>query len=65
MTWKRTISLSDKVLSLIEFDRPADRIRQHRQVYGGPILVTESHNDELVLKPHVGDVSFFPVGGKK
>lgn len=43
---------------------PADRIRQHRQVHGGPILLTEGPSDVLILRPHLHGVSFFPVNGK-
>lgn len=43
---------------------PADRIRLHRQVHDGPVLVTEGPSDVLILRPHLEGVTIFPVNGK-
>ena len=56
--------MNERASSLREFDRPADRIRQHRQVHTGPILIVEGPHDHLLLKEHLEGVSLFPVDGK-
>lgn len=50
--------------SLRQFDRPADRIRQHRQVSRAPLIIVEGPDDVFVLKPHLEGTDFFPVAGK-
>lgn len=51
--------------SLREYDRPADRIRQHMQASENPVLILEGYADLLVLKPLLDDVDVFHVDGKK
>lgn len=46
------------------FDRPADRIRQHRQVSDAPVVVVEGPDDFLVLRPHLPGADIFPANGK-
>lgn len=45
-------------------DRVEDRIRLHRQGDQRPLLVVEGPDDELVLRSHFQDVTFFPAGGR-
>lgn len=51
--------------SLREFDRPADRIRQHRQASDDPILIVEGEGDLLTLRPALPGVEIFPADGKQ
>lgn len=60
---KRTTNLSE-LRSLRDFDRPADRIRQHRQVSSAPVLIVEGTEDYLVLRSHLPGVEIFPADGK-
>ncbi|WP_152642045.1 hypothetical protein [Microbacterium azadirachtae] len=46
-------------------DRIEDRIRQHRQVESGPILVVEGPDDLLLLRDHVPQEIIFPADGKR
>lgn len=57
--------MSDSSSSLKNFDSPADRIRQHRQVRKGPIVIVEGPDDVSVLESILSGVDFFPVGGKR
>ncbi|WP_144662447.1 hypothetical protein [Paenarthrobacter nicotinovorans] len=50
--------------SIRHFDRPADRIRQHRQASNQAIVIVEGPSDVRVLRPHLDAVAFFPVDGK-
>ena len=50
--------------SLRDYDRPADRIRQHRQASDAPILIVEGAADRLVLRPHLPGVEIFPADGR-
>lgn len=51
--------------SLRDLDRVEDRIRQHRQVSSGPILVVEGPDDLLLLRDHIPQESIFPADGKR
>lgn len=53
------------MVSLREFDRLEDRIRQHRQVDKHPIVIVEGPDDLLVLKNHLPSRLFFPADGKR
>ena len=55
---------TENASSLRDFDRPDDRIRQHRQVDDGPIIIVEGPTDQQLLQEHLPDVKFFPVDGK-
>jgi hypothetical protein len=49
--------------SLRDFDRPADRIRQHRQADKRPVVVLEGISDERLIKEAFrGAIATFPVG---
>lgn len=61
---RRMICLTEISNSLRELDRPADRIRQHRQASDEPILIVEGESDFLVLRPLLPEVEIFPADGK-
>lgn len=56
--------MNSTISSLRELDRVEDRIRQHRQVFTGPIVILEGPTDELVLKPHFTGAALFPADGR-
>jgi len=58
------MSSADLASSLRDLDRPADRIRQHRQVSDCPVVVVEGPHDCLVLGPHLTGIDIFPADGK-
>lgn len=51
--------------SLRDFDRIEDRLRQHRQVHKGPILIVEGPDDILVLREHLPGEIIFAADGKR
>lgn len=64
LTQRWTISLGNAELSLRNFDRLADRIRQHRQASDQAVLIVEGPSDELILRDHVEAAMIFPADGK-
>lgn len=57
--------MSSMSSSLRDLDRVEDRIRQHRQVERGPILVVEGPDDLLLLRDHIPQEIIFPADGKR
>jgi hypothetical protein len=55
---------NERTPSLRGYDRPADRMLQHRQVSSKPILIVEGPDDLLTLRDHLPGVEIFPVDGK-
>lgn len=58
------IFLGNSELSLRNFDRLADRIRQHRQASDQAVLIVEGPSDQLILRDHVAAAMIFPADGK-
>lgn len=57
-------TMREELNVLRQYDRPQDRIRQHRQADQSPVLVVEGVDDLRVLEDHLVGVTIFPVGGK-
>jgi hypothetical protein len=54
-----------KQRSMRDFDSPADRIRQHRQVDPRPVILTEGPTDKYLLEDAFrGKFAVFPAGGR-
>lgn len=51
--------------SLRDFDRLADRVRQHRQSSNKPLIVVEGPDDQLTLAPVLPGIDIFPADGKR
>jgi hypothetical protein len=64
-TRNRNLELSSprKRQSIRQYDSPADRIRQHRQVDHRPVILTEGPNDKYLLEDSFGHkFAVFPAG---
>ncbi|MEU4472925.1 DUF4435 domain-containing protein [Micromonospora sp. NPDC023888] len=57
--------MPDSVASLKDLDRPADRIRQHRQADKRPVIVVEGPSDQRVLDEAMPNAyPIFPAGNR-